>query len=226
LTKESEYHFYFVDEKLNSFNSQDLGKGSRILKISSDSRLPSTISKEGPFISIDELKKSSNKFNFLLKRDPRRAQKICKNDRIYTIKNSGNTFLYNNVKPEDLIKTILHATHGSVKNGKVSGVHFYNNEKMKIVEIIKKKQNGVFQARFKLYDEKTKRWIEKESTSTFFPENWSLKKLFDECGYALSENQCELIMDTKNRYKSYTKSGIEVIIIKINNNIKTIYPAP
>ncbi len=126
--------------------------------------------------------------------------------------------------PIEFLKSIEHIVTGSVKKGQVSGIHFVDPEKVMITEVVNQNQQGVFEAKFKVFDHKTQKWFEKELTSTFFPESWSLNQLFHECFYAYIHCSNKPINGKINLFKSTTKSGVKVAVVLVGEKVKTIYP--
>lgn len=123
----------------------------------------------------------------------------------------------------DFIELIEHCTKGKVIKGKVSGIHFYDKDIVKIIKVLTNNSaNGVFEAEIEFFDLETRKWSKKENTITFFPMVWTLNKLFHECLYAVNNKQKKT--DTKNVYVSRTKSGIDVEIIVKQGLLKSIYP--
>jgi hypothetical protein len=123
----------------------------------------------------------------------------------------------------DFFKLIDHSTRGQIKNKNVYGLHFYDPEKIKIIELIGNKNPlGVWAARIEALNPNTNQWIEKKGITTFFPINWTGSQVFLECAYAFEHK--EKVADKNNIYSSTTLSGIQVEIIIENNEVKTIYP--
>ena len=173
---------------------------------------------EGPFYSIYELKKNSRILSNV---------KLQKHkDRILNSKNVKeiNELIFTKDDEsfeKQFILVFSHIYIGMISNKKVKGVHFYNPENIKILEIIDSNENGVYSARIEKLNKKTGDWIEKDEVTTFFPDSWSVNELFHECYYAYTNR----VPDTGNVYKSTTKNGIKVkLIINDENKLLTIYP--
>lgn len=214
-----ETHF-FIGENIGSVNSDDLLPGVRIIKIKTENISIQFEKYEGPFNSIEQLKRESSIFKKLVKTDQSRVQKILENKNIINV---SNFVLFKEQKSfsKDIIKTFQHTTKGDIKSKNISGIHFFNNESMRIKKIIENTDSqGVWKALVEVYDKKLNKWFEKEST--FFPRNWSLTQLFHECDYAfqnkVKSNDKEFI------YLSKTLSGIHVEIAIEDNKLKSIYP--
>ncbi len=123
---------------------------------------------------------------------------------------------------KDFINVFEHCVRGEVKKGKVSGVHYFDKERVRIIKIVNQnKSNGIIEAEIEYCDKKTNEWIKRDKPTTLFPLNWSIHQLFHECVYAI--NSKEKKIDSNNVYTSTTESGIKVKIISINNKIKSIY---
>jgi hypothetical protein len=221
----TEYHYYITEHDISSTNSSDLSAGPRIFKVKPDYKWVITQS-EGPFLSTRNLKRNSQIFKKLERTKGKRAQQIIIDKNIIELKKEGR--VYAPVEKGfsfDFIRVIEHAVKGNVKNGKVSGVHFFDEDKVRIQKTLKIDDNGVFEAIFEFYDSSQKLWIAKENPSTFFPKSWSLNKLFHECNFAYHNDKKVLVEDRQQVFSSVTKSGISVrIVYSINGELKTIYP--
>lgn len=177
---------------------------------------------EGPFNDLTSLKKKSTIYRNILLRNSKRAQQICLEKNISIIKDfvfAKEDFSVN----KDFINVIEHCIKGEIKNGKVSGVHYYDSEKVRILNIIDENiSNRIWKAEIEFYDLKTKKWIKKDNPTTFFPNDWSMHQLFHECVYAVNNKQKKV--NSKNVFVSKTETGINVEIICINGEMKSIYP--
>ncbi|MEL0454591.1 EndoU domain-containing protein [Flavobacteriaceae bacterium SZ-1-7] len=117
----------------------------------------------------------------------------------------------------------MHATIGRIKNGDLTGIHFFDPEKVRIIETLEENEKtSVFKAKFEFYDVRTKKWIVKKIPSTFFPKNWNLATLLMECKFAFDRLKAENLIDGK--VKSVTQSKIEVEMIIKNGKLKSLYP--
>lgn len=122
----------------------------------------------------------------------------------------------------NFINVFQHCIKGQIKKGKVSGVHYYDSDTMKILKINKlDESSGVWEAEIEIFDKKTNKWIKKDST-TFFPKDWSMHQLFHECVYAVKNMKKKV--NSKNIFTSLTETGVKVEIISVNNEMKSIYP--
>jgi hypothetical protein len=176
---------------------------------------------EGPFKDIPSLRKESKIFQQLLITNPKRAQQICLEKNINVMKDFVLTDENTSVST-DFIELIEHCTKGKIKNGRITGIHFYDKELVKIKKILKKNKVGVFEAKVEYYDSEMNRWIKKEKPSTFFPLKWNYNKLFHECLFAVKNKRKKF--GTLNVYKSKMESGIKVEIIIKEGLLKSIYP--
>ncbi len=134
-------------------------------------------------------------------------------------------FIYTNEDDSysiDHMSVFAHITIGKISNSKVKGVHFYNPNTVRIIE--KKyidSKTGCYSVRIEKLNEQTGQWIEKETESTFFPDDWDLNKLFHEYNCAFS-NKC---LTSGNVYHSMTSNNIKVeFIINQDDKILTCYP--
>ena len=216
-----EFEYYFTTYNVWSTDPQKLGPGPIIFKVKKHFHASITDDSEGPYNSIYELTKNSKGYLSLKSENPKRAGKISNEKWVIKIKNSG--YVNDITDPSNFAKMIEHAVMGEIKKNKVAGFHFYKKETVEIIEVLDVKSNGVFKAKIKVFNPKNKRWVLKES-STFFPKKWSFSRLLEECQYAYSNPQKKLLKGKKNTFRSYTKSGIEVVIVIINQKVKTIYP--
>lgn len=177
---------------------------------------------EGPFDSLEELKKSSQIFRELLITDPRRAEKITKDKFIVQVKE----LVYAPLQlPEDFLAIVYyimqHSFNGRIERKDVKGVHVFNPSKTRIVETIKiPNKFGIFVATIEVLNERTSLWIRKSRETTFFPSNWSYQGLVQECYVAyLNRTLIE-----PGHFEGITLSGIKVVFIYRNNNFKSVYP--
>ena len=212
---------FYIKDNISSINStDDLSSGVRILCVNLGYISINIEKSDGPFNSIEQLKKESPIFKKLVKTDHLRVQKILEKKNIINVKD----FILHKEKKSysiDIIKTFQHTTKGDVKFKKISGIHYFNNEKMRIKKITANTDSkGVWKALVEVYDMKQNKWFEKEST--FFPRDWSLTQLFHECDYAV-QNKVKCY-DKQSIYLGKTISGIPVEIIIKNTELKSIYP--
>ena len=214
-------HSYYVVENTKSTDHQALKVGHIIMK------LPIHASNlfvhgDGPYKSLPDLKKYSPIYQALKKSNLKRAQQIVKDKNI--VKPVKFILTPKDTKfDKEIVDGFLHAAFGKVKNGTLTGVHFYDPEKIKIIEILEVSSiTKVFKAEFEYFDFKSNKWIKKKGASTFFPKNWILSTLLMECKFAFDKINNGNLDDGK--YKSFTKSNIPVSIIIKNGKIKSLYP--
>lgn len=213
---------YYIHEDTFTTNKQGLKVGVTISKVPSIYKIQYSKDKdEGPFIDLISLRKNSKIFKRLLKTNPKRAQQICLDKNIDIVKDFIITDNDTSVTP-DFIELIEHCTKGKIKNGNITGIHFYDRSIVKIKKVLNKKTNGVFEAKIEFLNPENRKWIEKEKPSTFFPIDWTLNTLFHECLFAVNKKVKRT--GGENIYDSYTKSGIEVEIIIKQGTLKSIYP--
>jgi Bacterial EndoU nuclease len=211
---------FFIGDNIGSINSDDKSEGVIIFTIKTENISIKFEKYDGPFNSINQLKKESSIFKKLVKTSPSRVQKILKKKNIINMKD----FILLKEKKSysiDIIKTFEHTTKGDVKSKRIYGIHYFDNEKMKIKKITENTDSqGVWKALVEVYDMKQNKWFDKEST--FFPRDWSLTQLFHECEYAI-QNKVKCY-DKQSIYLGKTLCGIPVEIIIKNNELKSIYP--
>ncbi|WP_372758025.1 EndoU domain-containing protein [Mariniflexile sp.] len=215
-----EYHYYILRNG-TSTDKQGLKTGTFIARIPNNLPMYFTDG-DGPYKSLRAIKKYSPIYKELKKNNSKRAQQIIedkniiKSDKLIAIP-KGTEFKH------EVVDSFTHATIGRIKNGNLTGIHFFDPEKVKIIEILEKNEKtSVFKARFEFYDSRTKKWIEKRKPSTFFPQNWNLATLLMECKFAFDRIDETDLKDGKIR--SITKSNIEVEIIIKNGILKSLYP--
>ncbi|MCM0301271.1 MULTISPECIES: EndoU domain-containing protein [Bacteroides] len=213
---------YFIGNNLGSVEPSDLKTGYRIICIKHNGVEVTLKEFDGPYNTVKELTKKSPQFKHLQKKDPARAQQITDPKYIFDC-DLGNCIFTssNDTQPKDFIQTIQHTIKGTIKKNVLRGIHFFNKEKMQIIQELKKEdQNGIWEAKFKTLNNINKQWIEKQST--FFPKEWDHTRLYHECNYAIDNmTPCE---NSQYKYKSITPTGIPVEIIIKMNQIVSIYP--
>jgi len=220
LTTNMEYHYYILQNG-TSTDKQGLKAGVFIARIPNFIPMYFTDG-NGPYKSLRAIKKYSPIYKVLKISNPKRAQQIVeekniiKSEKLIAIP-KGTEF-----KPE-VVEGFIHATLGRIKNGDLTGIHFYNPEKIHILETLEENDiTAVFKARFEFYDVRTKKWIEKKIPSTFFPKKWNLATLLMECKFAFDRLKADDLKD--GIIKSITESNIEVEIIIKNGKLVSLYP--
>lgn len=211
---------YYIQENVSTTNKQGLKAGTMITKSNIDLPIPENI--DGLYKSLEELEEKSPIFKKLKKENPKRANKIIEERHIF-----NGTKILKIPKGQTLnqhqIDLLIHSTTGRVINGNVTGVHFYDSDKVRLINILKiNEKTKVFEAEFEFYYHKTSKWIRKNGTSTFFPKEWTIHKLLQELIFA-EKNAVKNSKGT-NVFLSQTGSGIQVKIIKKKGTIKSIYP--
>jgi len=215
-----EYNYY-INKNTFLNDKQSLKAGVRIEKIPSFYTV-NFKNGDGPFKDLSTLKKKSTIYRNLLLRNSKRAQQICLEKNICAVKDFIFTKEDFSVS-KDFINTFEHCIKGQIKKGKVTGVHHYDSTKVKILNIIDQNEsNGIWKAEIEFYDRISEKWIKKDRPSTFFPLKWTMHQLFHECYYAT--NNKKLKDNSENVFLAKTESGINVEIICINGETKSIYP--
>ena len=215
-------YLYYIG--INSIDNKSLKKydGPKIRKINKnyDSEILNIVGKEleGPFSSLKELKKNSKIYSSI--NNIKTKQSILNPEKIkefeLTIK-----FPFEHPYEPNFIKLFLHAWIGKFHKKEVSGIHFYTPQNTKIIEILEKdEQSGIYSAMISLFNKKKNEWINKSSPTHFFPENWTIQKLFKELDYAyLNKTHSK-----GSVYYGYTSEKIKVKIIIKNGNALTMFP--
>jgi hypothetical protein len=211
---------YYIIKDVVTSKKNDLSIGVRIFSINTPCPIISFEEGEGPFLKLNHLIENSIILKDLKTHNPKRAHKIVQENYILKIETGvsipkGITF------EKDFINAFQHALVGEFKKEKLTGIHFYDERYIKIIELLNSDKKGVWSAIIEKKDEKNK-WIRKQNSSTFFPKSWNKANLLEELNYA-SKN-ARLIIGTTNKYEAYTYSGIKVEIVIVNNVMKTIYP--
>ncbi|MBV5312082.1 MAG: EndoU domain-containing protein [Prolixibacteraceae bacterium] len=218
-----EYYYYIRKQPYNN-GTQKKSNIPVVSKIRKDTlpvgfELTNNNEGEGPFDSIFDLKKRSIIFTTVSLQKHR--DRILKNKNISEIfdlivTESGTTC------EKTFIDSLHHTMVGKISKQKVTGLHFFDPAKVQIIERINiNYDTGVYSARVKKLDENTGLWIEKDGITTFFPDNWSVNRLFHECLFAYNNRK-----HTSGKiYKSKTKSGVTVkFAINEQGKILTVYP--
>jgi len=215
-----EYKYYILRNG-TSTDKQKLKKGIFILRIPRNFSFD-LLGGNGPYKSLRDIIKHSPIYKSLKKSNLNRAQQIIeekniiKSERLIAIP-KGTEF------KQEVVDGFIHATIGRIKSRNLTGIHFFDPEKVRILEIIEQNETTkVFKARFEFFDAKTEKWIEKNKASTFFPKDWNLATLLMECKFAFDR----IINDDlkKGKIKSVTKSNIEIEMIIKNGKLKSLYP--
>lgn len=215
-----EYHYYILRNG-TSTDKQGLKTGTFIVRIPNHFPIDFTDG-NGPYKSLRAIKRYSPIYQLLKKSNPRRAQQIVEEKNIIKSDKLIATPRGTEFKPE-VVDGFIHATIGRIKNGDLTGIHFFDPEKVRIIETIEENEKtSVFKAIFEFYDVRTKNWIVKKTPSTFFPKKWNLATLLMECKFAFDRLKPEDLTDGKVR--SITQSNIEVEMIIKNGKLKSLYP--
>lgn len=174
--------------------------------------------REGPYRSLDELKKRSKIFKS--QKSQRNKERILKATNIvevsgFIIERRGKSHSL------EFMKALNHVMVGRISRSKVKGVHFYHPDRCRILEIVTKNDLGVYRARIETMNKYTGKWIEKEEITSFFPDHWSINKLFHECSFAYNNRKH---VDGRV-YVAESMSGVRIkIIIDEHGRILTMYP--
>jgi len=212
-------HYYIISNLPTEH--KDLEDGPRIVELTVGHITHPPGQGDGPFDSLIELKKSSKIYNDLKISNPKRAQRIfedqfiVKVDEIIFYPSDDSEYL------RHIYRIMQHSSNGKVDRKGVLGIHLYNPDKIKIIEITKTKNGqGIWEAIIEVYNPNSGKWIKKDNPTTFFPENWNLQRLILECRRAFDER----IKLTDSKYIGKTQTGIPVTLIFENEILKSIYP--
>ncbi len=212
--------YYILKDVVSSKKEGELVCGERIFAVPTSFPLFNFNDGEGPFFNLSYLIENSKIHEELKRVNPKRANKIILDKHIVKIADlelnpEGTEFEW------DYIDAIQHARLGTVNKGKLTGIHFYDEKNVKIIEKIDLNEKGVWSAIVEARD-KNGNWVRKESITTFFPNHWDKTTSSKEILYAVENKKQK--KDSENIYISETFSGILVEIIIVNNKMKTIYP--
>ncbi len=199
----------------------DLPDGERIITINTNWPIIDGSDFEGPFYNLQGLIKNSKVYADLKKSNPKRATKIIQKEYI----DSPEGFMKSPKGREygfDFIRGFVHSVLGNFKNDEVTGIHFYDAKKIKIVEILESNNKGVWRAKIEALDPRTEKWNIKQKPTDFFPKEWDTSKILDELYFA-NDNKT-LKVGSEKVYEAVTKSGINVVFIIDVGEVKTIYP--
>jgi len=173
---------------------------------------------EGPFSSIYELEQKS----FILSevKLEKHRKRILKTSNMFEVKDFIKTDCSDTFSL-DFMDSFSHITMGKISDKKVKGIHFYNPKIIRILQVLEMdSKTKVYSARISRLNQQTGKWIDKEEITTFFPDEWTIDKLFQEYNYAF-RNKVKI----KGReYHSRTSEGILVKIVMDNGKIITFYP--
>lgn len=206
----------------NKSEKGDLKEGLRIVAI--DTKLPiilDSLDFEGPFFDKKSLTKNSEWFQELKKTNSSRAHKIILEEYILRpeglmLSPKGREYEFN------FIEGFVHSIFGEFKEDEVVGIHFYDENKVKIIEILETNEKGVWRAKIEAFDSRTDKWKVKHKLTDFFPKTWNRSTILDELYFANKNKRLRPQSDKK--YDAITKSGINVVFIIENEKIKSIYP--
>ncbi|NIF07094.1 hypothetical protein F3J23_16780 [Chryseobacterium sp. Tr-659] len=216
-----EYYYYIF---VNGVDSESLKKSElpQIRKLRKDFEMIPQFTDsdegEGPFDSIIDLKKRSIIFSKI--KLQKHKERVLANKNIKEIANFVK-IPFEKSYELTFIKAFHHINVGKIYKKEVKGVHFFNPDRIRILEVLDKNEvTGVYCARISKYDSNIDEWIEKSEPTHFFPDDWTLEKLFSELNYAY-ENK---IHQDGNIYLSETRDHIKVKLIIKESEIITIYP--
>lgn len=214
--------YYYIYNYLPSEN-HDMLHGPRIVAARNDNHRHTIDIAEGPFKNLKDLKVNSKIWKELIIKDRKRAEKIIQKNFIVP----GDKLIRFpeglNEEYEKIIYRIMqHSSNGKISGENVSGLHLYDSKKMRILNLIDEENEfGVFKAEIEALNLRTGKWIKKETETTFFPNDWDLQKLIDECYFAFLNKQKE----NNNEYTGRTKCGIKVSFIYSDaGEFQTVFP--
>lgn len=215
-----DYHYFIFEDTFNN-DPQGLKPGVSICKIPAHLEI-NFEDGEGPYQSLRNLKRNSQIYKQLKQTNSKRAQQIVNEEHIHVAAGMFST-PHDSSYEIEAIELFSHCTRGRVKNGTVTGVHFYDSHKVRITNILKEDvDTGVFEAEFEYYYPTSNKWIKKNSPSTFFPKTWLKGKLLQECQNAY--NSIKESSPQNGKILSKTSEGIKVEIVFKEGNPKSIYP--
>ncbi len=173
---------------------------------------------EGPFETLENLKKNSTIYSKIENHKTR--QSILKPLNIKEIKKI-TLVPFEHSYELNFIKMFLHVWVGKISSKDVSGIHFYTAENTKILKILEiNPTTKVYSALISSLNKEKDSWIEKSHPTNFFPDDWSVQKLFKELDTAYN-NKTEI---TDSMFIGRTSENIQVKFIIKNGNALTMYP--
>lgn len=215
-------YLYYIG--IGSVDSKSLKKDDRpkIRKVNKNSatEILKIIGKEleGPFISISELKAKSKIYSSIA--DVKIKQSILNPKNIKEFEKI-TLFPFEHSYEPNFIKLFLHVWIGKIHKKDISGIHFYTPENTKLIEILEKdEKSGIYSAMISHFDKEKNIWVDKSNPTHFFPNNWTIQKLFKELDNAyLNKTHYE-----RSIYYGYTSEKIKVKIIIKDENALTMFP--
>lgn len=215
-----DYCYYILPDALSSLKG-DLTIGERIFAVPTTYPIIEFEYGEGPYFNLKVLMEQSEIYTKLKKSNPRRAHNITQEKYISKI---GNYLL----TPKDvtfdpkILEIWQHIVRGEEKSNGISGVHFFDERFVKIIEVLDQNKNGVLLARIEARFNENEKWIVRNEPTTLFPISWSIQQLSIELDFALKNRIKE--EGSLNRYRGKTHNGIETIFIIVAEKVKTAYP--
>lgn len=216
-----EYYYYIF---INALDSHSLKKNDlpQICKMQKDFEIIHQFRNdeegEGPFESIIDLRKKSIILSKI--KLGKHRQRVLANKNIKEIKDLIKVPLQETFELT-FIKAFHHINVGKIHRKEVKGVHFFNPDRIKILEILNKNEvTGIYSAKISKLNHNNNEWIEKKEVTNFFPDDWDLQELFSQLNYAYKNK----IFQEGNIYLSKTTNNIKVKLIIKESEIITIYP--
>ena len=211
---------YFIT--IDSIDSKNLNINNRPEIFSVDVNFPilkiQGSEVEGPFETLENLKRNSTIYSRIENHKTR--QSILKPLNIKEIKKI--TFVpFEHSYELNFIKMFLHVWVGKISSKDVSGIHFYTAENTKILKILEiNPTTKVYSVLIGSLNKEKNIWIEKSHPTNFFPDDWSVQKLFKELDTAYN-NKTEI---SDSIFIGRTSENIQVKFIIKNGNALTMYP--
>ena len=215
-----EYCYYICKDVVSSKKEGELVCGIRIFAIPTNFPINTFADGEGPYFNLAYLIKNSEIYEDLRKVNSKRANKIILDKNIVRI--AENVLIPKDTSlHQEFIQSIQHAIVGDVKNGKLTGIHFFNKKRMNVIEYLDSNDKGVWSALIEVKVQNGE-WIKKQRATNFFPDEWDKTTVINELLHAVKNKRKKI--NSLNLYEAETLSGIIVEIVIVNNVIKTIYP--
>lgn len=171
---------------------------------------------EGPYDSIVALKKNSAIFKDLKQVEKERVLKqvnLIDCDK-FILGFSSDEYC------SEFVNVLHHVMTGKFFANRVEGVHYYDPDRIKIVEITKwDNRTRVFKAKILVLNNSGK-WFEKVEDSSFFPYGWTRTQLLHESWHAYKSVQNKI----EGSSISKTISGLPVKYIFRDGHLITFYP--
>jgi hypothetical protein len=120
-----------------------------------------------------------------------------------------------------LFHMLTHTISGKVDKSNVSGIHFFDPDFHKVIEVTKEKnEKGIWEARIEALRPTKNDWIKKDRPSTFFPTGWTKDLLVVKLHQAFL-NKKKL---SRTEFQGETDCGIKIVFRIEGDELVSVYP--